>query len=993
MSQVVGKATLQADADVSGLKAGFADAKRSVQDLKQAAAETSQSTSRSARSMAEAARDASDRMKAANDRFVTSLEKTANTFGMSKSAALEYSARMRGIPQEVYEPLIAKIRETEQAQARLAATTERTQARVGVSAAQTAAAMRQVPAQFTDIVTQLAGGQSPLLVLTQQGGQLKDMFGGIGPAARALGGYVAGLVNPLTLAAGAAALFGVALYKGEQETVNFNRSLVLTGNYAGQTAASFERSVEVIADSTQRGFGPAREALMALVSSGRLSGEALTVLGEDTVRMAALTGKSLADIAADYAKMPDGVAKWAEEHNKSLHYITFAQYEYIKSLEDQGRVQEAVLENARILHEHLATKGVQTVGYLERAWNGLANAIGKAWDAAKSFGRETPDDGSAAITGRQNELLRRAGAARGRGDVDTAKRLEQEANQLASSVQSLAVEQNRLAEATARYKREQEAAISASGKLDSIDERVNKQKALNKALEENKRLEEAIRKVNPNDERVSASAIAAREAETRRRYRDTTGIAAGQNVLGGELEALRAQGRQRELQLKQELSTLEKLRAADFFSQEDYIHRSYEARRAALEDQVRLAEREANVAGGRQSLAERERYASRVKELRAEIAGTYAEEAADVEKYQERIRGAVAQTALQISNYNGTRAVQAQRQINALGLGDNAKQLADTLNQIEDQFRRFRDQFTERVRQAGGANALETDDYRRQIESINQAMADAMERARDDQQRLFAAQGDWTNGATRALQNYADGAKDIAGQVSQAFGNTFKGLEDAVVTFVTTGKLSFSSFAQSVIADIARIQLRSSLSGLFQAGASLLGGFLGGGAAATSFNGASPVAGSFGGPTTTGIFYSDGGYTGDGGKFQPAGIVHRGEYVIDAETTARPGVRQLLDALTGRDVVKGYADGGYVGTSPATRLLRGSASEPAGGAGDSSGGPGSLKIELVNQGSQQMQAKSATPRFDVNGTIVTVVIDDLQNGGPIRSAIQNLPRQ
>lgn len=901
MSEVVGKATLQADADVSGIKAGFAEAKRSVQDFEQSAAKAGQNTTREARSLGTAAKDASDRMKASNDQFVRSLRTTADTFGLSKAAALEYKAQLRGIPGEVYEPLIRKIREAEQAQARFAAANDRTQARVGVSAAQTTAALRQVPAQFTDIVTQLAGGQSPLLVLTQQGGQLKDMFGGIGPAARALGTYVAGLINPFTLAAAAAVGFGVALLKGEQETVQFNRSIVLTGNYAGQTADSFERSVQTIAGATQRGFGPAREALMALVSSGRISGEALNVLADDTVRMAALTGKSLTEIAADYAKMPEGVAKWAEEHNKSLHYISFAQYEYIKSLEEQGKVQEAVLENARLLHEHLGTKGVQTVGYLERAWNGLANAIGRAWDAAKSFGRDTPDDGAAPINARRNELLRRAGAARGRGDVDTARQLEQQARQLESSVQSLQIEQNRLAEATARYRREQEAAIAAGGKLDALDERIDKQKALNKALDENRRLEEAIRRVNPNDERISASAIATREADTRRRFRDSAAVSAGQNALGGEIEALRGQGRQRELALKEEQAALEKLRAADFLSQEEYIHRSYDARRAALEDQVRLAQQEAALAGGRQSIAERQRYASRVKELQAQIAGTYAEEAADVEKYQERIRGAIAQTTLQVGNYNATRAIQFQRQFNALGMGDNARQLADTLNQIEDQFRRFRDQFTERVRQAGGANALDTEEYRRQIDAINQAMSHAMEQARADQERLINGQGDWTKGATRALENYRDSARNIAGQVNEAFTNAFRGLEDAVANFVLTGKANFGDFARSALADIARIEARAALSTFLKAAGTYIGQVFG---------------------------FSSGGYTGDGGKYEPAGIVHRGEYVVDAETTARPGVRALLEALSSGRGTRGYADGGYVG-GPSAGML--TSSRPASG--------------------------------------------------------------
>ncbi len=83
--------------------------------------------------------------------------------------------------------------------------------RTGMSAKALSANMRMLPAQITDIVVGLSSGQAPLTVLLQQGGQLKDMFGGIGPAARAVGGYIAGLVNPYTIAAAAAGVLALAL--------------------------------------------------------------------------------------------------------------------------------------------------------------------------------------------------------------------------------------------------------------------------------------------------------------------------------------------------------------------------------------------------------------------------------------------------------------------------------------------------------------------------------------------------------------------------------------------------------------------------------------------------------------------------------------------------------------------------------------------------------------------------------------------------------------
>ena len=104
-----------------------------------------------------------------------------------------------------------------------------------VSAGQTAAAMRTLPAQMTDVATSLAGGQSPFLVLLQQGGQIKDQFGSIGAAARGVGQYVAALANPFTLAAGAVALLGGAALMGANQQAALRDSLVLTGNAAGIT--------------------------------------------------------------------------------------------------------------------------------------------------------------------------------------------------------------------------------------------------------------------------------------------------------------------------------------------------------------------------------------------------------------------------------------------------------------------------------------------------------------------------------------------------------------------------------------------------------------------------------------------------------------------------------------------------------------------------------------------------------------------------------------
>ena len=96
-------------------------------------------------------------------------------------------------------------------------------------------------------------------------------------------------------------------------------------------------------------------------------------------------------------------------------------------------------------------------------------------------------------------------------------------------------------------------------------------------------------------------------------------------------------------------------------------------------------------------------------------------------------------------------------------------------------------------------------------------------------------QADWENGAIQALRNWADQGANIAGQVSQAVTGAFGSMNDALVNFVTTGKLNFSDFAKSVISDIARIALRAAESKVIE---TIIGAYsgTGGGSMATSFD-------------------------------------------------------------------------------------------------------------------------------------------------------------
>lgn len=752
-----------------------------------------------------------------SDRFVQALERQVLAIGKTRSELLELQAAELGVGNRAA-PLIARLREQEVAMGAAGRSFDK----YGNSAAQTAAAMRGVPAQLTDIVVSLQGGQQPMTVLLQQGGQLKDMFGGIVPAARALGSTLLGLINPYTLVAAAAVAFGIAAYQGNEEAKQLNRTIQLTGNYAGVTADKI-RSMAVAAAGDGGSRRQAQQAVEALVATGQISGDTVQKMSATMVAFQKVSGTAMDELSKDFAKMPEGVTKWAEEHNRSLNFMTLAQWDYIRTLEESGNREAAMRETSQALHDYLGTEAPQKLGLLERAWRDVKGAVDGAWESMKRVGQEQ-DPLEARITKLRENIARMKERDNGPAGLNDAGRAR-----VANAEGALrdAEDQKALEEAAALVKGVNAAAnaasIDAAKRLDGLDRETNKVKQLNSALAENLRFENAIRAVKPNDERITPEAVKAREAATRKKFEDKDASRAGQSGMSAQLAAMQAQARLREEALRAETSALEGQRAAGLLSEEDLIRRRSAAQRAALADELEIVRQQAEVAGGKKQLAERERYLGRVQELEAQIARSQQQEATDIEKYQAKIRGALRATQLDIANYRETRDLQVSRQINALTLGSNDRALADSINQAQDRFRRIRDGFTDKMLREGGAGALDSEQYRQGIAQIDAAMQTQVQREREYMQQRVALQGDWKNGALLAANEWLDGSANLMAQSQQVFSSVFTGMENAIASFVTTGKASFADFTKSVLSDMAKIAARQALMGIVGSVVSSLG--------------------------------------------------------------------------------------------------------------------------------------------------------------------------
>lgn len=267
--------------------------------------------------------------------------------------------------------------------------------------------LRGIPAQFTDIVVSLQGGQKPLTVLLQQGGQLKDMFGGVAEAGKALAGYVVGLINPFTLAAAAAAALAIAYKQGSDETTAFSTALAMTGNTAGTTTNQLSDLAQQIS-STGGTVGKAASVLAQLAASTRIPKEAFEQIAVAAIAFEKATGVAAEETVKNFEKIAKDPTAEILKLNESLNFLTASTYEHIKSLQAQGDITGAAQVANEAYEkglERTASSVQQNLGYVEKGWNAVKSAAKEAWDAALNIGRQdTLDSQLKALDSQLNQI-------------------------------------------------------------------------------------------------------------------------------------------------------------------------------------------------------------------------------------------------------------------------------------------------------------------------------------------------------------------------------------------------------------------------------------------------------------------------------------------------------------------------------------------------------------------------------------------------------------
>lgn len=612
-------------------------------------------------------------------------------------------------------------------------------------------------------------------MLLQQGGQLKDMFGGIGPAARAVGGYIAGLVNPYTIAAAAAGVLALAFYQGSVESSRLTNALVKNGNAAGTTAGQ----LSVFAQQVGAGNATVAQAASALTQLAG-AGNQLTILypkiAAAAISWSKVTDQSVEEVVDSFNDLAKNPVDAVKKLDDQLNFLTASQYANIQSLQEQGRTMDAARLATEAYANALASRSTemeQNLGVVEKAWNGLKSAAKSAWDAMLDIGRtESPEQqlqkvykqiesaqkgigrGGRAAFGlgisqpSLDALYKRASDLQAKIAADGAKNLEQATNNAIQAAGKKGIDTINTTFAAAQTQTEKlqkqlveldkarKAAMEAGG-FTAEEE--------TKFAVARKNIEQQIADIKEREAKKSAPKTRGQNVGVREADNTASRLLAQYDPAGQAVRTLTKEQQQLDLAWRKGKITLDEYGKALAQASLNYAAaiKGAQGLTAAEQYQAQLE---------RQLLLQREQYTAQ-----AAAVGMGGLEA---ERYQQRI---------QLEQQSNGRVLQLQTE------------LAQAT--------------TEKQRQ----------ELQAQIDLEREYLPKRIQAQKDGYQQMDKARQDWLAGAASGARTWFEQIDDTASQTRSAMMRGLDGLNDELHTFVTTGKASFRSLTTSVLSDLARI--------------------------------------------------------------------------------------------------------------------------------------------------------------------------------------------
>ncbi|EFB6519342.1 phage tail tape measure protein, partial [Escherichia coli] len=665
--------------------------------------------------------------------------------------------------------------------------------KAGISVGQYKAAMRTLPAQFTDIATQLAGGQNPWLILLQQGGQIKDSFGGMIPMFRGLAGAVSLPAVGITSLVAATGALAYAWYQGDSTLSAFNKTLVLSGNQSGLTA---DRMLTLSRAGQAAGltFNQASESLAALVNAGVRGGEQFDSINQSVARFASASGVEVDKVAEAFGKLTTDPTSGLMAMARQFRNVTAEQIAYVAQLQRSGD-EAGALQAAN----DIATKGFdeqtrrlkENMGTLETWADKTGKAFKSMWDAILDIGRPESsadmlasaqkafDEADKKWQWYQSRSQRRGKTSSFRANLQGAWD-DRENARLSLAAATLQSDMEKAGELAARDRAEREASqLKYTGEaqkayermLSPLDKYTARQKELNKALKDGK-----ILQADYNTLMASA----------KKDYESTLKKPSGVKVSAGERQEDRAHAAM--LALETELRTLEKHAGAnEKISQQRRDLWKAENQYVVLKE----AATKRQLSGQEKSLLAHEK---ETLEYRRQLA-----ELGDKVEHQKRLNELAQQAA----------RFEQQQSAKQAAISAKARGLTDRQAQRESEEQRLRDVYGDNpqaLAQVTGA--------------LKQTWAD------EDMLR-----GDWLAGLKSGWGEWSERATDSFSQVKSAATQTFDGIAQNMAAMLTGAEADWRGFTRSVLSMMTEILLKQAMVGIVGRIGSAIGGvFAGGGA-------------------------------------------------------------------------------------------------------------------------------------------------------------------